>query len=85
MPESPRHLMATDREDEAIKVLKRLHYDGHNRMASIKSATFLILIYWQRNGLTASSTKLSRLLQPRKPSLFLAGESCLRYHNGEQD
>jgi hypothetical protein len=30
MPESPRHLMETDREDEAMKVLHRLHYNGHN-------------------------------------------------------
>jgi hypothetical protein len=29
-PESPRHLMATDREDEALRVLKKLHYNGSN-------------------------------------------------------
>lgn len=29
-PESPRHLVETDREDEALRVLRRLHYDGHN-------------------------------------------------------
>jgi hypothetical protein len=29
-PESPRHLIATDREDEAMKVLRKLHYNGHN-------------------------------------------------------
>jgi hypothetical protein len=29
-PESPRHLMAIDREDEAMKVLRKLHYNGHN-------------------------------------------------------
>lgn len=29
-PESPRHLMATDREDEALVVLKKLHYNGSN-------------------------------------------------------
>jgi hypothetical protein len=29
-PESPRHLMETDREDEALKVLRKLHYNGHN-------------------------------------------------------
>lgn len=29
-PESPRHLMATDRQDEALRVLKKLHYNGSN-------------------------------------------------------
>jgi len=29
-PESPRHLMATDREDEALRILKKLHYNGSN-------------------------------------------------------
>ncbi len=29
-PESPRHLMETDREEEAMRVLKKLHYNGHN-------------------------------------------------------
>lgn len=29
-PESPRHLMETDREDEAMKVLRKLHFNGHN-------------------------------------------------------
>ncbi|TVY47712.1 MFS glucose transporter [Lachnellula occidentalis] len=29
-PESPRHLMATDREEEAMRVLKKLHYNGSN-------------------------------------------------------
>jgi hypothetical protein len=29
-PESPRHLMATDREDEAMQILQKLHYNGHN-------------------------------------------------------
>ncbi|KAF4630124.1 hypothetical protein G7Y89_g8015 [Cudoniella acicularis] len=29
-PESPRHLMATDREDEAMKILRKLHYNGSN-------------------------------------------------------
>lgn len=30
MPESPRHLMETDREEEAMRVLRKLHYDGTN-------------------------------------------------------
>jgi sugar porter (SP) family MFS transporter len=30
MPESPRHLIATDRLDEGMTILKRLHYDGAN-------------------------------------------------------
>ncbi len=30
MPESPRYLMQNDREDEALKILRRLHYNGHN-------------------------------------------------------
>ena len=30
MPESPRHLMETDREEEALAVLRKLHYNGHN-------------------------------------------------------
>lgn len=30
-PESPRHLVATDREDEALRVLQKLHYDGTNQ------------------------------------------------------
>lgn len=30
MPESPRHLIATDRADEGLRVLRRLHYNGHN-------------------------------------------------------
>jgi len=30
-PESPRHLMETDREDEAMVVLKKLHFNGHNQ------------------------------------------------------
>ncbi|KAL1952812.1 hypothetical protein VTO42DRAFT_4131 [Malbranchea cinnamomea] len=30
LPESPRHLIETDRGDEAMKVLKKLHYDGNN-------------------------------------------------------
>jgi hypothetical protein len=29
-PESPRHLMETDREEEAMRVLTKLHYNGHN-------------------------------------------------------
>jgi hypothetical protein len=29
-PESPRHLIATDRADEAMRILRRLHFDGHN-------------------------------------------------------
>ncbi|KAK3367676.1 general substrate transporter [Podospora didyma] len=29
-PESPRHLMETDREEEALRILKKLHYDGTN-------------------------------------------------------
>lgn len=29
-PESPRHLIATDRLDEGMKILRRLHYDGTN-------------------------------------------------------
>ncbi|KAK0625119.1 general substrate transporter [Bombardia bombarda] len=29
-PESPRHLMETDREEEAMRVLQKLHYDGTN-------------------------------------------------------
>jgi MFS family permease len=30
MPESPRHLIATDRLDEGMAILRRLHYDGAN-------------------------------------------------------
>jgi sugar porter (SP) family MFS transporter len=30
LPESPRHLIETDRDDEALKVLRRLHHDGSN-------------------------------------------------------
>lgn len=30
LPESPRHLIATDRSDEGMAVLKRLHFDGSN-------------------------------------------------------
>lgn len=29
-PESPRYLVETDRSDEALKVIKKLHYDGTN-------------------------------------------------------
>lgn len=29
-PESPRYLVETDRSDDALKVLKKLHYDGTN-------------------------------------------------------
>lgn len=29
-PESPRHLLETDREDEAMRVLRKLHYNGRN-------------------------------------------------------
>lgn len=29
-PESPRHLLETDRDDEAMRVLRKLHYNGHN-------------------------------------------------------
>ncbi|CAG8979141.1 hypothetical protein HYALB_00000274 [Hymenoscyphus albidus] len=29
-PESPRHLMATDREEEAMRILKKLHAEGTN-------------------------------------------------------
>ena len=29
-PESPRHLMETDREEEALKVLRKPHYNGSN-------------------------------------------------------
>jgi hypothetical protein len=29
-PESPRHLMQTDREDQALKVLNKLHFNGSN-------------------------------------------------------
>jgi MFS family permease len=31
LPESPRHLVETDREDEALRVIQKLHYDGHNQ------------------------------------------------------
>lgn len=30
MPESPRYLVETERHDEAMKILKKLHYDGTN-------------------------------------------------------
>jgi len=30
MPESPRHLMETDREEEALRVLRKLHFTGAN-------------------------------------------------------
>ena len=29
-PESPRHLVEKDRPEEALRVLRRLHYNGHN-------------------------------------------------------
>jgi hypothetical protein len=29
-PESPRHLVETDREEEALRVLRKLHFDGTN-------------------------------------------------------
>jgi hypothetical protein len=29
-PESPRYLVETDRADEALRVLKKLHFDGSN-------------------------------------------------------
>lgn len=29
-PESPRHLIETDRSDQALQILHKLHYDGHN-------------------------------------------------------
>ena len=31
-PESPRHLIETDREEEGLKVLKKLHFDGGNEL-----------------------------------------------------
>ena len=36
-PESPRHLMATDREDQAMVVLRKLHFDGNNGLRSPKN------------------------------------------------
>lgn len=30
LPESPRHLIEKDQDDEAMRILKRLHYDGAN-------------------------------------------------------
>ena len=30
LPESPRHLIETDRSDEAMKVIRKLHFNGHN-------------------------------------------------------
>lgn len=30
-PESPRHLMETDREEEAMRVLRKLHFNGRNQ------------------------------------------------------
>ena len=30
LPESPRHLIEKDQDDEAMRVLKRLHHDGTN-------------------------------------------------------
>lgn len=30
LPETPRHLIATDRLDEGMKILRQLHYDGNN-------------------------------------------------------
>jgi hypothetical protein len=30
MPESPRYLVETEKYDEAMRILKRLHYDGTN-------------------------------------------------------
>lgn len=29
-PESPRHLMETDREDQALAILRKLHFNGSN-------------------------------------------------------
>lgn len=29
-PESPRYLIATDREEEGMRILRKLHYNGHN-------------------------------------------------------
>ena len=29
-PESPRHLMETDREEQALRTLRKLHYNGSN-------------------------------------------------------
>lgn len=37
LPESPRHLMAIDREDEAMRILRKLHYDGTNGKLIITS------------------------------------------------
>lgn len=42
-PESPRHLIATDREDEGLRVLKKLHYDGHNGMLFLSGLLFIRL------------------------------------------
>ncbi|KAK2606435.1 hypothetical protein QQS21_003128 [Conoideocrella luteorostrata] len=30
LPESPRHLIATDRPEDALRILKKLHFDGSN-------------------------------------------------------
>jgi MFS family permease len=30
LPESPRHLIEKDRDEAAMKILRKLHYDGHN-------------------------------------------------------
>jgi hypothetical protein len=30
LPETPRHLIASDRLEEGMKILRKLHYDGHN-------------------------------------------------------
>lgn len=31
LPESPRHLLETDRDEEAMRVLRRLHFNGNNQ------------------------------------------------------
>lgn len=34
LPESPRHLIATDRDEEGLRILRKLHYDGTNGMST---------------------------------------------------
>jgi len=83
-PESPRHLVATDRDDEALAVLKKLHFDGNNgsyfagfRMRNTDNH--------QETGSSKNSTRSNKQSTLKRLLLHQVGQSCSLNLNGELD
>lgn len=80
MPESPRYLVETEKYDEAMRILKRLHYDGTNDdwiqteyteiKATIDAEKAVMAPGWQQ-GLNPRSLCLSMCTLHPEPGLRL--------------